>query len=55
MGIRQYNPVTAGRRGASVSDFKELTKGSAPEKGDHDQGPKEEKAVLSASGAVSPA
>src|SRR4029078_530574 len=32
MGIRQYNPVTAGRRGASVSDFKELTKGSAPEK-----------------------
>jgi large subunit ribosomal protein L2 len=32
MGIRQYNPVTAGRRGASVSDFKELTKGSVPEK-----------------------
>src|SRR6478672_3000512 len=32
MGIRQYNPVTAGRRGASVSDFKELTKGSSPEK-----------------------
>lgn len=32
MGIRQYNPVTAGRRGASVSDFKELTKGSTPEK-----------------------
>jgi large subunit ribosomal protein L2 len=32
MGIRQYNPVTAGRRGASVSDFKELTKGAAPEK-----------------------
>ena len=27
MGIRQYNPITAGRRGASVSDFAELTKG----------------------------
>jgi large subunit ribosomal protein L2 len=33
MGIRQYNPVTAGRRGASVSDFVELTKGARPEKG----------------------
>src|SRR5205085_7960034 len=32
MGIRQYNPVTAGRRGASVSDFAELTKGARPEK-----------------------
>src|SRR3954447_19083076 len=32
MGIRQYNPVTAGRRGASVSDFAELTKGAQPEK-----------------------
>jgi len=32
MGIRQYNPVTAGRRGASVSDFADLTKGAAPEK-----------------------
>jgi len=32
MGIRQYKPVTAGRRGASVSDFKELTKGAQPEK-----------------------
>jgi len=32
MGIRQYNPVTPGRRGASVSDFKELTKGARPEK-----------------------
>ena len=32
MGIKQYNPVTAGRRGASVSDFAELTKGAAPEK-----------------------
>jgi len=32
MGIKQYNPVTAGRRGASVSDFKDLTKGARPEK-----------------------
>ena len=32
MGIRQYNPITAGRRGASVSDFAELTKGAEPEK-----------------------
>jgi len=32
MGIKQYNPVTAGRRGASVSDFKDLTKGAKPEK-----------------------
>src|SRR5438045_9588219 len=32
MGIRQYNPTTPGRRGASVSDFKELTKGAKPEK-----------------------
>jgi large subunit ribosomal protein L2 len=32
MGIREYNPVTAGRRGASVSDFAELTKGARPEK-----------------------
>ncbi len=32
MGIRQYNPVTPGRRGASVSDFKELTRGAKPEK-----------------------
>ncbi len=32
MGIRQYNPTTAGRRGASVSDFAELTKGARPEK-----------------------
>lgn len=32
MGIKQYNPVTAGRRGASVSDFKELTPGATPEK-----------------------
>src|SRR3569623_3247166 len=32
MGFRQYNPTTAGSRGASVSDFKELTKGAKPEK-----------------------
>jgi large subunit ribosomal protein L2 len=33
MGIRNYKPVTAGRRGASVSDFVELTKkGNSPEK-----------------------
>ena len=25
MGIRYYKPVTAGRRGASVSDFAEIT------------------------------
>lgn len=32
MGIRIYNPTTPGRRNASVSDFKELTKGAKPEK-----------------------
>jgi large subunit ribosomal protein L2 len=32
MGIKQYNPVTAGRRGASVSDFADLTPGARPEK-----------------------
>jgi len=32
MGIRRYNPVTPGRRGASVSDFAELTKGAKPER-----------------------
>jgi large subunit ribosomal protein L2 len=32
MGIRQYKPTSAGRRGASVSDFAELTAGSKPEK-----------------------
>ena len=32
MGIRQYNPTTAGRRNASVSDFAELTDGAKPEK-----------------------
>jgi len=32
MGIRNYNPTSPGRRGASVSDFKELTRGAKPEK-----------------------
>src|SRR5215471_8731236 len=33
MGIRYYKPVTAGRRGASVSDFAEITdKKKKPEK-----------------------
>ncbi|MCH2119936.1 MAG: 50S ribosomal protein L2 [Planctomycetota bacterium] len=32
MGIRIYKPTSAGRRNASVSDFKELTKGAKPEK-----------------------
>jgi len=32
MGIRRYKPTTAGRRGASVSDFAELTKGAMPAK-----------------------
>jgi large subunit ribosomal protein L2 len=32
MGIRRYKPTTAGRRGATVSDFAELTKGAKPEK-----------------------
>ena len=32
MGIRQYKPTSAGRRNASVSDFKELTKGAKPER-----------------------
>jgi large subunit ribosomal protein L2 len=32
MGIRKYNPTSAGRRNASVSDFAELTKGAKPEK-----------------------
>jgi large subunit ribosomal protein L2 len=31
MGIRRYNPTTPGRRGASVSDFAELTKGYSVE------------------------
>jgi len=32
MGIRTYRPTSAGRRGASVSDFSELTPGAQPEK-----------------------
>ena len=32
MGIRTYRPTSAGRRGASVSDFSELTPGTRPEK-----------------------
>ncbi len=32
MGIRRYNPTTPGRRGASVSDFAELTPGAKREK-----------------------
>lgn len=32
MGIRYYRPTTPGRRGASVSDFAELTPGAKPEK-----------------------
>lgn len=32
MGIRQYNPTSPGRRGASVSDFAELTPGARPAK-----------------------
>jgi large subunit ribosomal protein L2 len=32
MGVRRYKPTTPGRRGASVSDFAELTEGAKPEK-----------------------
>src|ERR1041385_378972 len=32
MGIRKYNPTSPGRRGATVSDFAELTPGAKPEK-----------------------
>jgi large subunit ribosomal protein L2 len=32
MGLREYKPTSAGRRGASVSDFAELTPGAKPEK-----------------------
>lgn len=32
MGIRRYKPTTPGRRGATVSDFADLTKGAKPEK-----------------------
>lgn len=33
MGIRRYNPTTPGRRGATVSDFAELTPGAKAPKG----------------------
>ena len=32
MGIRYYKPTSAGRRGATVSDFADLTPGAAPER-----------------------
>ena len=32
MGIRKYNPTSPGRRGATVSDFAELTPGATPVK-----------------------
>ncbi len=32
MGIRKYKPITPGRRGATVSDFADLTPGVKPEK-----------------------
>lgn len=32
MGIRRYKPTSAGRRGATVSDFADLTSGVKPEK-----------------------
>ncbi len=32
MGIRQYKPTSPGRRGASVSDFADLTRGAKPVK-----------------------
>lgn len=32
MGIRKYKPTSAGRRGATVSDFAELTPGAKPQK-----------------------
>jgi large subunit ribosomal protein L2 len=32
MAVRRYNPTTPGRRGATVSDFSDVTKGVAPEK-----------------------
>lgn len=32
MGVRNYDPVTPGRRGMSVSDFAELTPGKKPER-----------------------
>ena len=33
MGIRKYNPTSPGRRGATVSDFADLTPGAKPVKG----------------------
>ena len=32
MGIRYYKPTSAGRRGATVSDFADLTPGAKPER-----------------------
>ena len=32
MGIRRYKPTSPGRRGATVSDFSDLTQGARPEK-----------------------
>ena len=32
MGIRKYKPTSPGRRGATVSDFADLTPGAVPEK-----------------------
>ena len=32
MGIRTYNPTSPGRRGASVSDFADLTPGAGAPK-----------------------
>src|SRR3970040_2191067 len=32
MGLRQYRPTSPGRRGASVSDFADLTPGAKPER-----------------------
>jgi large subunit ribosomal protein L2 len=32
MGLRNYNATSAGRRGATVSDFADLTRGAKPEK-----------------------
>ena len=32
MGIRRYKPTSPGRRGATVSDFADLTSGVKPEK-----------------------
>ena len=35
MGIRHYKPTTPGRRGATVSDFKDLTPGYEVEKSEN--------------------